>query len=111
MSAPMETIWKIEEHTKAKHRILRECWNGWLPILAQTHPVVTYFEGFAGPGVYVGGEPGSPIVALEAAINHQLRANFRQVIFYLVEQRRDRVARLASEIELRRPRTPAAWKT
>lgn len=27
-------------------------------------PHVTYIEGFAGPGVYEGGEPGSPIIAL-----------------------------------------------
>jgi hypothetical protein len=30
-----------------------------------------YVDGFAGPGVYEGGEMGSPIIALRAALLHR----------------------------------------
>ena len=31
-------------------------------------PSVTYAEGFAGPGVYSGGEPGSRVIAMKALV-------------------------------------------
>jgi three-Cys-motif partner protein len=56
-----------------------------------------YIDGFAGPGEYRGGEPGSPIVALEAArTHHSNRAG--ELIFIFVEQRSDRVAHLKNRI-------------
>ena len=54
-------------------------------------------DGFAGPGEYEGGEPGSPIIALEAAMAH--RANLAgELIFIFVEERSDRVAHLKNRI-------------
>jgi three-Cys-motif partner protein len=112
MSAPGETIWRIEPHTAAKHRILKEWWNAWLPKLGITHKRVIYFDGFAGPGTYLDGEPGSPIVALQAALNHSRRPKFEstEVIFYLVEKRKDRKERLEAEISRRFPEIPPSWK-
>lgn len=112
MSAPQDTIWNIEPHTAAKHRILREWWNAWLPILSTFHNRIIYFEGFAGPGVYLGGEPGSPIVAINAALNHTLRPKFerKELIFYLVEKRKDRVERLKNEVKRCCPDIPSTWK-
>ena len=115
MSAPIETIWPIEPHTEAKHRILREWWNGWLPKIALSpqNTRVIYFEGFAGPGIYSAGQPGSPIVALKEALSHTHRRRFegKELIFYLVEERRDRAARLKQEIERFKPQISPAWKT
>lgn len=111
MSAPQETIWHIEPHTEVKHRILRDWWNGWLPILASRHRRVIYLDAFAGPGVYSDGEPGSPIVALKAALDHVLRTRLdrRECVFYYIEKRADRLARLRSEVEALRPRMPRTW--
>jgi three-Cys-motif partner protein len=56
-----------------------------------------YVDGFSGPGRYTGGEPGSPIIALESAITH--RANLRgEVVFLFIEKRVDRAESLESEI-------------
>ena len=39
-----------------------------MPILSRgSFPEILYIDGFAGPGEYEGGEPGSPIIALETA--------------------------------------------
>ncbi|MFD1149082.1 three-Cys-motif partner protein TcmP [Saccharothrix hoggarensis] len=63
--------WAIVEHTLAKHDIYRRYLERWFPILiggSNAYPSATYAEGFAGPGVYADGEPGSPIIALEAYV-------------------------------------------
>ncbi len=65
--------WGIQPQTEVKHRLLVEYLNRWLPILAQgkrSGQKVVFVDGFAGPGRYAGGEPGSPIVALETALDH-----------------------------------------
>lgn len=63
------TTWAIEEHTKAKHEILKRYFDAWLPIMTSWTTAV-FIDGFAGPGVYTGGEPGSPMIVLDAATNH-----------------------------------------
>ncbi|MFN7938338.1 MAG: three-Cys-motif partner protein TcmP [Bryobacteraceae bacterium] len=73
MAVPKETIWQIEPHTSAKHQILRKYLDAWLPILGTYNLRVVYVDGFAGPGKYTGGEPGSPIVALQAALTHEAK--------------------------------------
>ena len=62
----------MEEHTRAKHELLKKYLEAWFPILAiQGHQErVIFLDGFAGPGIYDGGEPGSPVIALETLINH-----------------------------------------
>ncbi len=93
MAVPKDTIWPIEPHTSAKHQILRKYLDAWLPILGTYNKRIVYIDGFSGPGQYAGGEPGSPIIALEAARTH--RANLAgELVFLFVEERNDRVAHL-----------------
>jgi three-Cys-motif partner protein len=65
-----EVPWKRDEHTGAKHDIYRRYLERWFPILlngqAKAWPSVTYAEGFSGPGIYSGGEFGSPVLAIRA---------------------------------------------
>lgn len=62
-----ETVWEIEPHTKAKHEILTRYLDAWFPILASWSERVLFIDGFAGPGSYKSGEPGSPRLALASA--------------------------------------------
>jgi three-Cys-motif partner protein len=97
VAVPKDTLWPIEPHTVAKHQILRKYLDAWLPILGTYNNRMLYIDGFAGPGEYQGGEPGSPIIALEAARTHHAnRAG--ELIFIFVEQRSDRVAHLKNRI-------------
>ncbi len=68
---PNETVWPLEPHTKAKHSILRRYLHAYYPKLASTRERIDFVDGFAGPGVYTGGEPGSPIIALDALAEHR----------------------------------------
>lgn len=92
------TLWPLEPHTRAKHDILIRYLQAWFPILGQSaFPTVIYIDGFAGPGSYSNGAPGSPLLALRAALEHQerIRAN---VHFYFVERNAERAATLQEVI-------------
>ena len=104
---PETTVWELVPHTLAKHRILRRYLGAWFPILHRESRVV-YLDGFAGPGRYTGGEPGSPIIALDTARTHAARLS-EELVFLFIEQRRDRADYLTKEIETLK--CPANFKT
>lgn len=106
MAVPKDTIWPIEPHTNAKHQILRKYLDAWLPILGTYNKRIIYIDGFAGPGEYVGGEPGSPIIALEAARSHQAKLA-KELVFMFIEERSDRITHLKRRIATLR--LPAAF--
>jgi len=93
MAVPMDTLWPIEAHTAAKHQILRKYIDAWLPILSTYNQRVMYVDGFAGPGEYLRGEPGSPLIALDAALSHQATLA-KELVFEFIEERKDRVEHL-----------------
>jgi three-Cys-motif partner protein len=100
MAVPIESIWAIEPHTKAKHEILRRYLSAWFPILASKNKRIIYVDGFAGPGRYSGGEPGSPVIALGVAAHHsQVQAG--EVVFWFIDERRDRILHLTQELRQR----------
>ena len=99
MAAPKTTIWNIEPHTKAKHAILRRYLQAWLPILGMnSFPQIVYIDGFAGPGRYSQGEPGSPIIAIDAALEQQARIK-ANITFLFVEKDPARASVLQSIVE------------
>lgn len=93
MSKPNETTWAIEPHTQAKHEILRRYLGAWFPILSKLHGRIIYIDGFSGPGEYLGGEPGSPIIALDVATNHIAQLD-NDLLFQFVDERPDRIEHL-----------------
>lgn len=108
MADPKETVYSADPHTKAKHQILEEYLKRWLPILARQSRLVAdangrllYVDGFAGAGEYVGNVPGSPLVAIQAALRqcHEFPVPFQ---IKLIELRPDRVAHLRNIVAERR---------
>lgn len=86
MAAPKTTIWDLEAHTRAKHEILHRYLQAWVPILSLggfRHTL--YIDGFAGPGRYSKGEPGSPVLALRAALDQRVKLN-STFLFLFVEK-------------------------
>lgn len=107
MATPTDTVWEIEEHTKAKHGILRGYLDAWLPIMSKYNGRLVYIDGFAGPGVYTGGEPGSPVIALKAFLEHKYRSKITaELVYVFIEENRERVERLNQEIDKLRPSLP-----
>jgi len=97
--APRRTRWKLEPHTAAKHEILRQYLNAWFPILGSQHERVVFLDGFAGPGIYGRGEPGSPIIALQTLLEHRFfPAMTCQFVFFFLENREDRYDSLVEQL-------------
>lgn len=97
---PDETTWSIPEWTAAKHQLLSEYLKAWYPILASREKRIGYIDGFAGPGRYDDGEPGSPIVALETLLDHTGFAGFDcDFVFKFIEADDERADLLSREIE------------
>lgn len=95
----------MHPHTRAKHEILNRYLQAWLPILTQSgFPQVLYVDGFAGPGRYVGGADGSPLIALKAAVGQQQNIPPTSVVsFRFIERDEDRsefLSNLVSEIQV-----------
>lgn len=64
------------------------------------HKRLVLIDGFAGPGIYVGGQPGSPIVMLQAFLEHAYRSRITaELVYFFIEQDDARVAQLESEVE------------
>ncbi len=110
MTDTLPTVWKAQPHTLAKHAILERYLQAWLPILAhqsatigrkyqnsQTREIL-YIDGFAGPGEYEGGEPGSPVIALRAALQHAHSFPV-PVRMLFIERREDRYKRLCQIVQ------------
>lgn len=96
----------IQPHTQAKHHILRYHIEAWFPILGRTNDTLRYIDGFSGPGEYLGGEPGSPIVALDAIRRHTYFEEFaskgNRVEFLFVDRDVQYIQHLKSKLHKRR---------
>lgn len=101
MPAPKKTLWQLEPHTRAKHEILRRYLEAWAAILSLgKFPTIAYVDGFAGPGAYAGGEAGSPIIALKAALQHEaLIPPTARLLFLFIEKDKDRAAHLQGLVD------------
>ena len=99
MPAPSTTIWPLKPHSRAKHEILKRYMQAWVPILGQSSfSELVYIDGFAGPGRYSKGEDGSPIIALNVALEQQARIK-PKMTFLFVELRKDRAEMLNKVLE------------
>jgi three-Cys-motif partner protein len=96
-----DTRWKQEGRTAAKHQVLVEYLGAWIPILGQldwVHDLVL-IDGFAGPGRHTGGEPGSPLLMLDAFAEHRAHERLDvEAHFFFIEKDPRRVASLRQEL-------------
>lgn len=98
---PDETVWPLAPHTRVKHDIYDRYLDAWLPIILQSWGSGTYAEGYAGPGVYTRGEPGSPIRAIRRLRElHRARPELagKPMRFVFVEKRSDRARELLDQL-------------
>lgn len=91
---PQQVTWALEDHTRAKHEILRRYLKAWFPILAfGGFPRMVFIDGFAGPGIYDDGSDGSPLIALKAFLD-QTKPILAECHFHFIEKDILRAGRL-----------------
>lgn len=98
MATPSNATWPLLPHTRAKHEILRRYLDAWFPILGSGHSRIVYLDGFCGPGIYDGGEPGSPVIALESALKHTNRLEGTEIVFWFLDKEAKRIAQLDAQL-------------
>lgn len=100
---PKSVLWSRDEHTECKHKVLGFYLDGWFPILgSQTHKLL-FVDGFAGPGEYDGGEPGSPLIALDSVrkAKDAGRLGNVEIVFLFVERDPERADHLRQVLKSR----------
>jgi len=93
-------MWKSEPRTLVKHQVYRRYLHCWMGKICQKFPNAAIVDAFAGPGAYVDGPEGSPLVIAKTFLGHSLRSKFSLLRLICLEkdpQRRDALAaRLAA---------------
>ncbi len=101
------TLWPLEPQTVGKHKVLKEYLNAWLPIMGSWAGRILFIDGFAGPGKYTGGDPGSPLIALDALIQHSGKRYIKsKVIFFFIERDHERANHLKTLVGTRQSSLP-----
>lgn len=86
---------------KIKHDLIRSYLNGWFPKLSWAGRVI-YFDTHAGRGRHAAGQLGSPLVALDALLQHTARQRIlseSEVLFYFIERDEENVRQLELELD------------
>ncbi|WP_170213142.1 three-Cys-motif partner protein TcmP [Catellatospora citrea] len=91
----------MDPHTQAKHELLKTYLGGWFPILSTYNGRIVFLDGFAGPGRYKGGQPGSPLIALETLLDHSYFPSMtqREFLFIFCEPHKGRADNLRAELQ------------
>jgi len=90
--------WVYELHTEIKHRILIQYLNPWMTILGSGYSSLAYVDGFAGRGRYISGEPGSPLLVLDALVTRLNTHLQEEFVCHFVEAHPENYANLEAEI-------------
>jgi three-Cys-motif partner protein len=103
-----DVLWKRDEHTKAKHELLLAFFNKWVSIHSSYFAsqsaggLVRIYDGFAGPGVYLDGASGSPLILMRAlCTNKNLKERWSAVRYDLqfVEKHTGRATMLQTKLQ------------
>jgi three-Cys-motif partner protein len=101
MAKKLGTVWDLDDHTERKHFLLTRYLSRWVPIFQHGRGEVrnlVFVDGFAGPGVYSGGEPGSPVLMIKTFLNAPRKAETILHCFF-VEQNQKRHAELERRVD------------
>jgi three-Cys-motif partner protein len=103
-------LWPLDDHTRAKHRVLAAYLAAWLAVMGQQAkkfkgrndpPRLLVVDGFAGPGRYETGEDGSPLIMLKTLLEHDAFERLGEVefLFLFIEHDGRRVEHLQRELD------------
>lgn len=68
-----DKLWDLDSHSIGKHLVLNRYIKGWFPILSRVSKSknLLVIDGFSGPGEYSNGYSGSPVILLDALLEHR----------------------------------------
>lgn len=90
MGQPANTLWKSQPRTLLKHRVYRRYLHCWMGKICQKFPHSAIVDAFAGPGAYLDGPDGSPVVIAKTFLEHSRLPAFNLLRLVCLEERHDR---------------------
>lgn len=97
----------IKDHSIGKHLVLDRYLKAWFPILARSSSRLLFIDGFAGSGQYENGHFGSPIIAIDAVLEHHDKLlKGKEVVFFFIEPDKKRLDHLKQLINSRYQNLP-----
>lgn len=100
---PDSLRWTRAGHTEAKHKILERYLDAWFGILGRSSEDLVVIDGFAGSGRYEGGEPGSPLIMLDAYARRRDRRELDVTVHYFfIEADEPQADSLQQELDRRK---------
>lgn len=90
MGQPRDTLWNSEPRTLLKHQAYRQYLHCWMGKICQSFQNATIVDAFAGPGVYLDGPDGSPVVIAKTFLEHSRLPRFGVLRLICLELRPDR---------------------
>ena len=97
---PAEKLPTYAPHHAAKHKLVREYSNVWLPKLGFTYVKTVIVDGYASAGRYQGNQHGSPLVLLHAYLGRKDHAKFHSPPhFIFIESRKGFAQHLQAEVD------------
>jgi three-Cys-motif partner protein len=95
---PTDTLWKSQPRTLLKHQVYRQYLHCWMGKICQKFKSSAIVDAFAGPGAYLDGPDGSPMVIARTFLEHSRRERFGQLRLVCLEMREDRRDYLAGRL-------------
>ena len=97
---PIEKLPAYAPHHAAKHKLIREYANVWLPKLGFKYPHTVIVDGYASAGRYQGNQHGSPLILLHAYLGRKDHGTFRSPPhFVFIESRKGFAQHLQAEVD------------
>jgi three-Cys-motif partner protein len=90
MGQPTDTLWNSQPRTLRKHQAYRQYLHCWMGKICQKFSRSAIVDAFAGPGVYLDGPDGSPVVIAKTFLEHSRAKDFNLLQLICLEKRRDR---------------------
>lgn len=101
---PRKVLWDCAPRTKAKLAIVNAYLGAWFSILARKgFRHVIYVDGFCGPGEYMTGEEGSPVIAVRMANATAERFPGFKATLILVDEKKAALDHLESLSPIKKP--------
>jgi hypothetical protein len=105
MRQPADTLWRSQPRTLLKHQVCRQYLHCWMGKICQTFRNAAIVDAFAGPGAYLDGPDGSPVVIAKTFLEHSRQERFGALRLICLEMREDRRDYLADQMAAL-PRVP-----
>jgi three-Cys-motif partner protein len=97
---PVDKLPLYAPHHAAKHKLIREYANVWLPKLGFSYPQTIVVDGYASAGRYQGNQQGSPLILLHAYLGRDDRDRFQAPPhFIFIEERKGFAQHLHAEVD------------